>query len=227
MTDLAAVLAEVEGRVGYLRALTAVPADEPGWVRCDGLTPAVVESALVGSKAGDDAVVAASLFAQSYAFRVAGVSLAAWAVGLPWPSPAGSNTAVRLGSGRASQLAVLDGGLGDPADRMVLAAALRAHLEPVLGVVEGAVRLGPRLLEGNVAASVAAAFRAVEGAARGRHDLAEAAGIRARGEAFLADWGGGRFGTGPEWPWERGSCCLWFRSSGRTCEDCSLPRRGG
>ena len=83
-----------------------------------------------------------------------------------------------------------------------------------------------------MAASCAAAFRAVEGAARDRGDGAERAAVRRRAEAFFAGagWleGTGRFERvevdGRDgWFWTRTSCCLYYKvSSGATCDDCSL-----
>jgi hypothetical protein len=226
VSDLPDVLGEVASRVGYLRALTAVP-DEEGWVCCDAVTPAVVDAALAGSKAGADRVVATSLFAQSYAFRVAAVSLAAYALGLPWPSPAAATTSVRLGNGRASMLALRGTDLGEPDDARGIAAALDAHLRPFSAAVHATTRLGARLVEGNIASSYAAAFRAVEGAAKDRGDTAEREAVRGRAAAFTAAAAhdAGAFAVrGDEWVWVRTSCCLWYRTSGRTCEDCSLTR---
>lgn len=227
---IADVLAAVQGRVTYLRAGLAVP-DEAGWVACDTVGAADLAAALTGSKAGDDRVVAASLLAQSYAFRVGAVSLAAYAIGLPWPSPAADATAVRLGTGRASGLAFRRHDLGDPGDADGLARDLvEGHLARFATSVHSTARLGARLVAGNLAAACAAAFRAVEGAARDRGDDGERLAVRTAADAFwrASDLGGGRFEVADgEWRWARSSCCLWYRSSGRTCEDCSLRAREG
>jgi ferric iron reductase protein FhuF len=92
-------------------------------------------------------------------------------------------------------------------------------------------RLGERLTWANVAASCAAAFRAVEGSARDRGDTSERLAIRRRADRLLAHapWlaGTGQFDAhGDGWSWQRAACCLWYRTSGgRTCEGCSLRRK--
>ncbi|HEY1733858.1 MAG TPA: (2Fe-2S)-binding protein [Acidimicrobiales bacterium] len=228
------VLDAVESRVGYLRAADTWP-DEEGWVRCDRLGPDELAGAVdagMAARGALDRQVAASLLAQSYAFKVGATSLAAYALGLPWPSPAAVDTAVRLQGGKASGLACL-GALGDPDDVDGLGAAfLDRHIDNFLDALRAGSRVGTRLLWGNVAASCAAAFRAVEGAARDRGDTAERAQIRRRAEDFFASArrleGTGRFeiveaARRDGWYWTRTSCCLWFRlADAGTCDDCSL-----
>jgi iron complex transport system ATP-binding protein len=233
--SIQSVLDAVQGRVGYLRVSTPSP-DEAGWWSCtaldaDRLVRVVDEG--VAARGDAERQVVASLFAQSYAFRVGAVSLAAYAIGLPWPSPASWDTAVRLGQGRASGLHFERAVLGDPDDaRALVSALLDGHLRPFMASLREATTIGERLLRGNVAASCAAAFRAVEGAARDRDDLEERAAVRRRAEAFfdLAGWldGAGRFEREEldgidGWFWTRTSCCLYYKvSSGATCDDCSL-----
>ncbi|MGC8463783.1 MAG: hypothetical protein ACP5P9_08975 [Acidimicrobiales bacterium] len=232
------VLAHVVARVDYLRASTGdPPVDEDGWLDCDRIGVADLASAVDdavdggGSTGSGDRQVAASLLVQSYAHRVVAVSLAAFAVGLPWPSPAAETTSVRVVGGRARALRFRAGTLGD-ADSVasLVDAAFGAHLVPFVSTVLTVQRLGERLVWANVAASCAAAFRAVEGAARHRGDAAEAALVRRRA-ADLVDqvpWlaGTGWFDADREWRWQRSACCLWYRTSkGRTCEGCSLRRQ--
>jgi hypothetical protein len=228
---LSEVLAAVEGRVAYLRAVPG-PLDEPGWRNCEELSTEDIAEA-IRARDGVDWPVAASLLAQSYAFKVGAISLAAYALGLPWPSPAAVDTAVLLAGGRASGLSLRSAQLGDPASPGALVTALFAgHLDPFSDLLRSTARLGARLVWGNVAASCAAAFRAVEGAAADRRDLVERAAVRRRAEAFFAVGprlaGTGCFerveGAGADgWFWTRTSCCLWFRVSGSaTCDDCSL-----
>ena len=249
-TTLTDVLHEVEGRVGYLRAGAGADTAE-GWTPCDALDRATLEAAVAAGAGARRSTlrVAASLLSQSYAFRVGAVSLAAYAVGLPWPSPAAADTAVTLAGGRASKLAYRSAALGEAGDVDGLAEALLGrHLEPFAGALRATVRLGERLVAGNVAGSCAAAFRAVEGAARDRGDGAERASIRRRAEAFFAAprarrWleGAGRFervtsaspdpsqggGAVDGWYWTRSSCCLWYQAPGSsTCDDCSLIPAG-
>ena len=225
------VLAAVRSRVGHLRASVRVPPEtEEGWRDCDAVTTADLEAAIAGA---GDRQVAASLLVQSYAHRVAAVSLAAFAVGLPWPSPAAAATSVRLGGGRARALCFRAETLGEAGDVGSLAeAAFTCHLVPFVSAVRVWERLGERLVWANIAASCAAAFRAVEGSARDRGDAGEQTAIRRRAAELLehAPWleGTGWFDAdSTDWGWQRSACCLWYRTSGgRTCEGCSLRRQG-
>jgi ferric iron reductase protein FhuF len=227
------VLDAVRSRVDYLRASTD-PSAEEGWHDCDKIGAAELNASIDAAVAASpedarDRKVAASLLAQSYAHRVAAVSLAAYAVGLPWPSPAATATSVRLAGQRARALRLRPAAIGDPGDVSGLIEELFAgHLSSFVAVVHDSQRLGERLLWANVAASCASAFRAVEGGARDRGDSAERADIRRRAGDFFAhaSWvdGTGSFEASSEdWGWQRSACCLWYRTSGgRTCEGCSL-----
>ena len=242
-TSVEDVLAHVASRVDHLRAsIGDPPVDEDGWLDCDRIGVAdlagVVDDAVDGggstrggSTRGGDRQVAASLLVQSYAHRVLAVSLAAFALGLPWPSPTAEGTSVRVVGGRARALRFRTGTLGDADDvGSMVDAAFRAHLVPFVSTVLTVQRLGERLVWANVAASCAAAFRAIEGVARDRGDAAEEALVRRRATDLVAQvpWlaGTGWFDTGREWRWQRTACCLWYRTSGgRTCEGCSLRRQ--
>lgn len=224
------VLAAVAHRVSYLRASVAIDGDD--WLDCETLVsdPAVLAGVVQATRAGfnaDDDAVAASLFTQAYAFRVAGVVLAAYALDLPVPDVDPGVTAVRLDKPRPSAVAYLNPDVR-PADAPALAAALLDHhLSRFVAAVHRGFRVGERLLWGNVASSCATAFRAVEssGADSGR--------VRDRADEFFAATGRcfdglGAFTTlrhaGHEgWYWDRTSCCLWFRTtSGQLCDNCSL-----
>ncbi len=232
-----AVLAAVGSRVEHLRAsVGARPATEEGWRDCDAITAADLAAAVdgAGPPGTGDRQVAASLLVQSYAYRVAAVSLAAYAVGLPWPSPAARATSVRLAGGRATALRFRADTLGEAGDvRSLVDAAFTGHLVPFVSTVRACQRLGERLVWANIAASCAAAFRAVEGSARDRGDAGERAAVRGRA-AQLFDHAPWLEGTGwfdadsTDWGWQRSACCLWYRTAGgRTCEGCSLPRPEG
>jgi ferric iron reductase protein FhuF len=225
------VLGAVRSRVEHLRASVRVPPEtEEGWRDCDAVTTADLEAAIAGA---GDRQVAASLLVQSYAHRVAAVSLAAFAVGLPWPSPAAGATSVRLAGGRARALCFRAETLGQAGDvGSLVDAAFTSHLVPFVSAVRAWERLGERLVWANIAASCAAAFRAVEGSARDRGDTGEQTAIRRRAAELLqhAPWlkGTGWFDAdSTDWGWQRSACCLWYRTSGgRTCEGCSLRRQG-
>jgi len=231
------VLAAVVAQVSYLRASVATTGDD--WFGCDRLVsdPAVLAEVVQATKNGfatDDDAVASSLFVQAYAFRVAGVALAAFALDLPVPATAPEVTAVRLDKPRPSAVAYLS-----PEVRRLDAAALAAelvgvHLREFVDAVHGAFRVGERLLWGNVAASCATAFRAVESSGTAAADVAAA--VRDRADAFMSaadPWFDGLGGftiveyAGREgWFWDRTSCCLWFRTkSEQLCDNCSLIDR--
>jgi ferric iron reductase protein FhuF len=229
------VLDAVQGRVDYLRASTEL-SPEGGWYDCDAIGVADLDASIDVAVAESpeevrDRQVSASLLVQSYAHRIAAVSLAAYAVGLPWPSPAAAATSVRLAGHRARALRFRTAGLGDPDDVSGLVEQLfPGHLSSFVTVVRGSERLGERLLWANVAASFAAAFRAVEGAARDRGDSSERADVRRRADdlfrhASPLDGTGGFDAESDDWAWQRSACCLWYRTSGgRMCEGCSLRR---
>ncbi|MDA8275305.1 MAG: hypothetical protein M0029_07980 [Actinomycetota bacterium] len=237
MTTVDEVLAAVGSRVEHLRASVGEPPEtEEGWCDCDAITAADLDAAVggAGPLGTGDRQVAASLLVQSYAHRVAAVSLAAYAVGLPWPSPAATATSVRLVGGRARALCFRSDVIGDAGDvGSLVDAAFASHLVPFASTARACQRLGERLVWANIAASCAAAFRAVEGSARGRGDAGEQAAVRHRAAELLAHapWleGTGCFDAdSTEWGWRRSACCLWYRTSGgRTCEGCSLQRQVG
>jgi ferric iron reductase protein FhuF len=228
------VLAAVRARVDHLRASCDDPVQtEAGWHECDAIGPEDLAAAIDegAPHTAGDRTVAASLLVQSYAYRVAAVSLAAFALGLPWPSPAAAATSVRVGDGRVKAVRFRSGTLGEAEDaRGIAEAAFASHLVGFVSTARASQRLGERLAWANVAASCAAAFRAVEGSARDRGDTGERLAIRRRADQLLthAPWlaGTGWFEThGADWGWQRSACCLWYRTSGgRTCEGCSLRR---
>ncbi len=224
------VLGAVAGQVSYLRGSGSTNGED--WVACDALVSdqAVLVDVVLATRDGfatDDDAVAASLFAQAYAFRVAGVALAAYALDLPVPALAPAVTAVRLDKPRPSAVAYLS-----PEVRRLDGAALAAelvggHLNEFVDATHRAFRVGERLLWGNVAASCATAFRAVESSGT------DPTRVRDHAAAFVTaarPWfeGLGAFTVvrhaGQEgWYWDRTSCCLWFRTkSGQLCDNCSL-----
>jgi ferric iron reductase protein FhuF len=224
-----AVLAAVVARVSYLRASTAPEGAD--WASCAELVRdrevlTEVVSAAAPGFGTDDLAVSASLFTQAYAFRVAGVPLAAYALDLPVPDATLAATWVRVDKPRPSAVAY-----GSPrlqrAEPAALTALLAEHLEPFVEQVHASFRVGARLLWGNVASSCAVAFRAVESSG------ADARQVRDRADAFVAAadvWfaGLGAFTTlevsgRTGWFWDRTNCCLWYRASGGSlCDNCSL-----
>ena len=225
------VLREVETRVSYLRASTTC-SDEDDWLLCDAFVENehtlvdVVRRAMPGL-ATDDLAVAASLFTQAYAFRVAGVALAAYALDLPVPDVALDATAVRVDKPRPTAVAYLRPAVEQREPEALAHDLLDGHLAPFVDAVHCRFRVGARLLWGNVASSCAAALRAVEGAVSTKAD------VRERAQRFMtasADWfeGLGTFtvvqSDGREgWYWDRTNCCLWYQTTGAGwCDNCSL-----
>jgi FhuF 2Fe-2S C-terminal domain/Ferric iron reductase FhuF-like transporter len=233
--ELRSVAAAVQERVSYLTCATEAPAAE-GWIGCSELVtdPALVrreiEATLPGRRT-DDLQVAASLYAQSYAYRVASLAVAAYALELPSPSCDPAALAIQVQRHRPARIAVLD-----PVCRSVDASKLArelldGHLSPFIGTVRESTRIGQRLLWGNVASALASIF----GAAHATGPCGDPA-VRQRAGTFLAaaePWLGGlgewthleapgAFG----WYWNRTSCCLWYQTDGGWyCEDCSLHDR--
>jgi hypothetical protein len=233
------VLGVINGRVSYLRAVTSVAPDDwssagGAWWRCAELIddPATLEAAVERTKEGfgtDDVGVAASLFTQAYAFRVTSIPLGAHALGLPVPDVVPGRTAVRLDKPRPTALALLDPSLRPLEASEVATRVVGAHLAPFVAAVHDAFRIGERLLWGNVAASCAVVYRAIEGVAE---DAIEAAAIRDRADALFAAEtrfdGLGAFSTievadARSWHWDRTNCCLWYRAASHSyCDNCSL-----
>ncbi len=243
-TALADVLTQVEATVGYLRcSTTTVPGTTAGlepveWLSCAELIAEprrladVIRSTMPGRGTHQESV-AVSLFVQSYAFRIGALVLAPYALGLPVPSCSPAHTFVRLTRHRPGGVAVTDPAVNDRSVDQLVGALLGQHLAPLIASTSSVVTIGRRLLWGNVAASCATVFRAIEGA-----DGVDAVAVRRRAEAFLAaadSWlkGLGWFevlppGPAPgadQWRWQRTNCCLYYQCSGASkCDDCSLDR---
>jgi ferric iron reductase protein FhuF len=192
-----------------------------------------------------DPVVAASLFAQAYAFRVAGVALASYVLTRRVPDVGADQLAVGIARSRPSTVAFLRpcraGVTDDPARCDVRVYGERAlltwfvhrlvagHLRPFVDAVRDVVDVGERLLWGNAAASCAVALRAVEGA------FSDPVRVRTDAEAFFAavpEFAGlGGFvmleaGDRQGWFYERTNCCLYYQTRAAvTCDDCSRVLR--
>ncbi|MGI8984939.1 MAG: ferric iron reductase [Acidimicrobiales bacterium] len=102
----------------------------------------------------------ASLWWQAYSYRVAGMTLAAWALSGAAPDPAALGTGVGLERNRPSSLLV-DPAATVVADLDTLVDHLFAgHLDPVAGSLRAHHGLGARLIWGDTAAGVASALGA-------------------------------------------------------------------
>ncbi len=234
-TDLDDIVAVIQTRVPYLRCATTARAED-GWIRCADLLdhPALLGREIAATAAGrgtTDAQVAASLYAQAYGFRVPSIAIAAHALGLPVPTVEPAAMAIRIARHRPAELAILRAECS-AMEAATLAPALFAHhLAPFIAAVRSTTTIGERLLWGNIAASIATIFRAVQ--STGDHgDPA----VRERATAFeaaaapwlrgLGSWSSIETPVALGWFWDRTSCCLWYRTeTGSYCDDCSLLDR--
>jgi hypothetical protein len=258
VSSLARTLDRVGELVSYLKAdLGRVECTRPGdaravedglWLSCQDL---VTDGAWLGQViegtgraiGTDDPVVAASIFVQGYAYRVATLAVACLAVGGVIPGSEPGAMAVGLGRGRVSKVAYLEPtvfdlfeghppaeALGEPsaadwALTLLLEQVVELHLRPLIALTREQVRIGERLLWGDVAASASTAFRTMEGSlGRWVAPLGERFFELAPPElqglgSFLSIESNGKRG----WYWERTNCCLFYQIDGHAkCSDCSL-----
>jgi len=191
----------------------------------------------------EDQMVAGSIFVQGYSYRLLALAVACLTVGGVVPGSGAEIVAVGLGRGRASKVAYMEpevfdvcGGqpasnaLANPAiaDRglaIILEQVIEGHLRPLIASTRSQVRIGERLLWGNVAASASTAFRTMEGCVGEwviplGHRFFELASPDLQGlGSFLLLHAGQRRG----WFWERTNCCLFYQIEGHgKCADCSL-----
>lgn len=187
--------------------------------------------------------VAASLFVLGYAYRVLALAVASVTVGGVVPPSDASSMAIGLARGRPSLVGYrsaaaldLEPGAGDIERRFaesaichkalaaILDEAVEGHLRLLVQATSAQVRVGRRLLWGNVAASAAVAFRTMEGLLGPwlrplGEAFFEAAPSELHGQgSFLLVEADGRHG----WFWERTNCCLNDQLPSRIrCGDCS------
>lgn len=256
MVKLSAALEAVQLTIPYLRATArevpvvsgpSVP-DDGQYMACDQLIGdpdwlrAVIEH--TGDQLGtSDRMVAASLFVQSYSYRVLTLAIACATTSGVVPESSASSMAIALKGGRVSLVAytqpevlvvptadqpistslVAQAQLESLFD-FVHARAVDDHLARLIDATRSTIRVGERLLWGNVAASLAVAFRTMEGSlGEWVQDVGtyfvDHAPTRLQGlGSFLTLENEGRRG----WFWERTNCCLYDRLPGDIrCADCS------
>jgi ferric iron reductase protein FhuF len=247
VTSLVSYLGAEVGDLGPYAPTGAIPADG-AWVRCRELVddPAWLEAVIgsTGHQLGtDDPVVAASLFVQNYAYRVLTLAVACLTTSGVIPDSSASSMSVALRNGRASTVGysapsafVIDIEASEIATRLegsdataeafgfVIARAVEDHLAPLIDSTRARIRVGSRLLWGNVAASAAVAFRTMEGCLGPwvqplGERFFECVPVELVGlGSFFALEAAGRRG----WYWERTNCCLYDRLPGNIrCGDCS------
>ncbi len=194
----------------------------------------------------DDPVVAASLFVQNYAYRIITPAVACLVTSGIVPDASAASTTITMNGGRPSTVGYLRSwvtmltprevspatALADPrllaeAIAKIVDGAYRDNVAPIVEVARRHIRVGKRLLLGNVAASSAVAFRTMEGClGPWVQDLGNAffdsCPIELRGlGTFLSIERGTRRG----WYWERTNCCLYDRlPDKRRCADCSRTK---
>ena len=225
MTGIADALGPLTALVGHLRWRADTPGDDDvlavDLATDPGRFAAVVATSAQG-RGSDDPQVLGSLWWQAYSYRVAGMTLAAWALTGGAPDPAVPGTGVGLARSRPSSLLV------DPAATIVfdldtlVGRLFACHLERVADALRAHHALGTQLVWGDTAAGIASALGAVgsaEGAPplRERVDQVIAALPHRIGELGVWSPGG--------WAFRRRTCCLWWKttvSNGALCEDCSL-----
>ncbi len=225
MSDATTVLGAVTDLVGHLRWQVRPP--EPEELRSAELasSPDQLAAAVAATAAGrgsTDAQVLASLWWQAYAYRVAGTTLAAWAVTGAAPGVGDAGTAVGVARSRPASLVV------DPAATVrtdlgeVVDDVFAGNLDPVAASLRERHRLGTHLVHGNALAGVASALAAVA-SAPSAPDLTTAVDeILAALPYRLATYGAFER---PGWDHRRTTCCLWWKTTvagGSLCADCSL-----
>ena len=256
-SELARALEVAQHTISYLRATSGeidavsmgpdVP-DDGIYIRCDRLIDDAewLHSLIMHTGrqlATDDPMVAASLFVQSYSYRILALAVACATTSGVVPDSSASCTAFALKSGRVSLVAytsdeVLIIGSSDqtganrfsterPREELfnfILARAINDHLATLIEATRSTIRVGERLLWGNVAASLAVAFRTMEGSLGdwvqdlGTYFVEHAPSQLQGLGSFLTVEHAGRRG----WFWERTNCCLYDRLPGNTrCADCS------
>jgi ferric iron reductase protein FhuF len=225
MTSLDAVLGPLTALVSHLRWRVGMPEDGDLLavdLAADANRLAEVVAASAEGRGSEDPQVLGSLWWQAYSYRVAGMTLAAWALTGTAPDPAAPGTGVGVARSRPSSLLV------DPAAAVVtdlpalIERLFAGHLDRVAESLRARHSLGAQLFWGDTAAGIASAFGAVgtaEGAPPLRDRVDEVTAALPHEIPRLGTSTPGR------WAFRRGTCCLWWKttaSNGALCEDCSL-----
>jgi ferric iron reductase protein FhuF len=235
------LIATIQQRVSYLRCAVLDETHDgsgglnaDGWFRVSDLCADAdrVESLIhtTGQARGaEDAQVAASLFVQSVAFRLASVAAAGWALGAPSTTLDPAQVAFRITRNRPGELGVWSTEVVSHDASSLAAALIDGLVSPMIAVVRRRIQVGERMLFGNAASSIASVFRAVQstgplGDAEVRSRALELFAAHPRLHE-LGTWATIETDVSLGWFWDRGNCCLWYRSTeaeGRYCDDCSL-----
>jgi len=217
----------VEALVPFLRSRRNQP--EEGDLFAEELlaSPYALADAVISSaeeRGSDDTQVLASLWWQGYAYRTAGVTLAAWVVAGSAPDPAATaGCGVGISRGRPSSL-VVGPDAREIADlETLMARTFVGHLDLIAASLRSSFPIGHRLMWGNVAASIASCLGAVACAEGVAPDVPEridqVTAALPHDIPLLGVW------AVPHREYRRTTCCLWWKTSvskGALCEDCSL-----
>lgn len=219
-----AALAPVTDLVEHLRWRVGSPAEDDllGADLAEAGTVAAAVAASAAGRGSDDRQVLGSLWWQAYCYRVAGTTLAAWALTGSAPDPSAPGAGIGVARSRPSSLLVdpdasLVRDLDELADRL-----FAGHLDGIAEPLRHRHSLGAQLVWGNAAAGIASALGAVgtaEGAPALRDQLDVILPALPHGIADLGTWVPGA------WSFRRRTCCLWWKTAaadGALCEDCSL-----
>ena len=235
--QLRADLDAVTAVVSYLTVALDPVGDE--WLSAERLVGepefllAHVRATGAGRGAPDDAV-AASLFVQGYAFRLGAATLAPLVVTGRGTVVAPAQAMIRITRNRPGAIALLS-----PVERAVelelVLHPLLEHVGAMVTTLRSVVRVGERMLWGNVLSSFVTVLRAIEGETsdvRERHRIRMFADNMAARVSAVHGPLGTFFvvssGSVDTWQYQRTSCCLWYQSSECVkagiayCGDCSL-----
>lgn len=225
MSTVEAALGPVTALVGHLRWRAGAPSDDDllaADLAADPDRLADVVATSAEGRGSTDPQVLGSLWWQAYSYRVAGMTLAAWALTGGAPDPSAPGMGVGLARSRPSSLLVDPGGavLSDLA--AVVDRLFAGHLDGVAGSLRTRHQLGTQLVWGDTAAGIASALGAIgtaPGAPPLRHRVDEVTAALPHDIPTLGNWAPG------QWAFRRRTCCLWWKTTaadGRLCEDCSL-----
>ena len=219
-----AALGPVTELVGHLRWRVGPPGDDDllGAQLTDADLLAVAVASSAAGRGSNDPQVLGSLWWQAYCYRVAGTTLAAWALTGAAPDPSAAGAGVGIARSRPSSLlvdpgAVLVTDLDDLVEQL-----FTAHLDRIAEPLRRRHSLGAQLVWGNAAAGIASALGALgtaEGAPPRRDRVDVILPALPHDIAALGTWQPGT------WSFRRRTCCLWWKTTaadGALCEDCSL-----
>lgn len=225
MTSPHPLLGPLTALVSHLRWRAGTPEDGDLLavdLAADANRLAAVVAASAEGRGSDDLQVLGSLWWQAYSFRVAGMTLAAWALTGAAPDPAAPGTGVGMARSRPSSLLV------DPAAAVIahlpslIERLFAGHLDRVAESLRTGHSLGVQLIWGDTAAGIASALGGIgtaEDAPPLRDRVDEVTAALPHEIPHLGTW------TPGGWAFRRRTCCLWWKttaSNGLLCEDCSL-----